>query len=248
MSEEKGKTEKEFEGFVSTAMRGPRRGIYEKLLAGKLIQASTVGDPLKKIQNICEAAFLCKKKDKLDLNLVETASLVSASFMNTEITQKLDVMVIVAWAFDKTEENWKRFIKPWNKVGLRYFPLETPYRRRKYPSKLRYTGRSYFDYEAENEQLDKRDTLRELVHGEIRKMPQNQQFFERTAALDRNSFFQLKGEFERWAVTKLLPIETVIAEQIDPRVYGEVAALMMGQKEGEQIEGSVDQRQRRNTV
>jgi len=248
MTEEEGKTQKEFEGFVSSALRGPKMGIYQNLLAGLIIRASTTPNSLKKIQNICEAAFLCKKKDKLDMDLVEVASTTCASLLNTEIPQKKGEGVEIAWAFSRTEENWKKYIKPWQKTRLGYHTFQTSCCYNKYPRINRllhgtYVGRAY------DEAADMAEEVQDKVRDAIDKMPPHKAFFNKTGALAKNSFFKLKGEFGRWALTKLLPIEVTIADQIDPRVYGEVAALMMGRKEEEeQIESSVDQRQRRSKV
>jgi len=41
----------------------------------------------------------------------------------------------------------------------------------------------------------------------------------------------LKSEFENWALTKLLAIQSLIADQVDPKVFSEVLGLMFGQKE-----------------
>lgn len=91
--------------------------------------------------------------------------------------------------------------------------------------------------------------VQEEVVEAIDNMKPHKAFFNKTGALTKKAFFSLKGEFSRWALTKLLPIEVMIADQIDPRVYGEVAALMMGQREEEvEVEGSVDQGKRHNKV
>lgn len=245
MSEEKGKTQKEFEGFVSSALRGPKMGIYQNLLAGLIIRASTTPDSLKKIQNLCEAAFLCKKKDKLDMGLVEVASTVCESFQNTNMDTR---SIEVSWIFKRTLENYEKYIKPWQRIYISCYPLRTPTGQEKDP----YYHMRDLKVFHEQEIIDirkKRHKIGDQVFKILKKMPEYKAFFEQTLALSTHSFASLKGEFSRWALRQLLPIEAAIADQIDPSVYGEVAALMMGRKEEEeQIEGSMEQRQRRNKI
>lgn len=243
MSKQKGKTQKEFEGFVGTALRGPKMGIYQNLLAGLLIRASTVSDPLKKIQNLCEAAQLCKKKKGIDMDLIEVCSAVCESLQNTEANINPKRTFRVTWVFPETPENWSRYIEPWNKRYVGYYALRTSFGIDKDP--LRHQEGFLYDYQTAEEIRAMKEKLNEEVTKQIRKMPKNKSFWIKTEALTIRSFACLKGEFSRWALTKLLPIQVTIADQIDPRVYGEVAALMMGRKEeGEEIESSVDQGKR----
>ena len=249
MSEEKGKTQKEFEGFVGTALRGPKMGIYQNLLAGLLIHASTVSDPLKKIQNICEAAYLCKKKKGIDMGFVEVASTTCVSLLNTEISQKSGEAVEIAWAFNQTEENWEKYVKPWQESKISFYPLETSHCQSEHPEVRYVCSDRYFGLEVERARNFLDQTHIEVAEA-IGKMKPYKAFFNKAGALTKKAFFSLKGEFSRWALIQLLPIQTKIADQIDPRVYSEVAALMMGRREEEeeQIESSVDQRQRSDKV
>lgn len=245
-NEDRGKSPKEFEGFVSTALRGPKMGIYQNLLAGLLIRASTTLDPLKKIQNLTEAAELCKKKDNIDMEFVEVASTVCRSLMNTEVPSKPKGFVHLTWAFPQTEANWKKYIAPWHVVNLTFIPLRTAYSL-KYPLVHRKYG-PLFPSDAK-ELRDYLDGKHNEITEAINKMCECEAFFQETSALTKASFFTLKGEFSRWALTKLLPIQAQIADLVDPRIFNQVAGLIMGRKEEElEIEGSMDKGKGHDTV
>lgn len=224
----------EFEGFVGAALRGPRRGIYEQLLAALLVKASSVSNNLTKIASLCEAAYLSRNNNKLDMNFIKKASAVCTSLLKTELNQKNDP-VRIPWVFPQTKENWMQYIKPWQKITLVYYPLKTPYRRRTYP--LEPPLQSYrYPHEIIAEDAKRRrilQVLQEIVHKEIEKLPEHRKFFECTAALSRDSFLALKGEFERWALFQLLPIQARLAEEIDPRIYREVVQLLKKETETE---------------
>ncbi len=201
------------EKFAQSSLRRHRKGIYEQLLAGLLAKSNRTSDPLVKISAICEAAYLSKKKDKLDLGLVEAAQTIASSFLNTEVYREEPVKV--AWSFPQTEENWKRFIQPWQALCIRYFPFNTDYGRRHYP--VRKT--CYNDIDEYNELLDKKEKRLEDAERKIEALNPYDRFFEKTGALTRNSFYALKAEFSQWALPRLLEVQAAIAEEVDPQVY-----------------------------
>lgn len=229
------KPESELDKFTATSIRGPKRGIYEQLLCGLLLKASNTNDPLIKISAICEAAYMSRKKDKLDMNLIEVASLVCTSFMNTETTKKTDA-VKITWAFSTTEENWKRFIEPWQKISKSFYPFETDLRNKLYPLQFRYDR---YNYDDANKFAEWREEVNKNISEKIHEMELYKAFFEITTALAKNSFLALQGEFSRWALPKLLEVQAAIAEEVDPEVYAQVFAAT---KEESESEGSMGPR------
>jgi len=230
----------DLEKFASTSMRGPKRGIYEQLLASLLIKGVRSNDPLIKISCICEVAFMSKKKDKLDMNLVDVFYTVCQSLQNTEIaksSQSNREYVNVSWSFPKTEENWKQYIEPWQKTGqIRYYTLFTSWRRNKYPFQDRRADVSPFrQTEHYNEVSEYYEKLANVIAAEIRDLPPHQSFFETASALDVHSYRILQGEFTGWALRQLLEIQATLAEEISPQVWKDA----FGQP-SQEIEGTVD--------
>lgn len=241
---------KDFKDFVSTALRKPRKGIRQQLMAQLLIKANITSEPLLKIQAICEVSYMSEKhKDKIDFALVECASLVSISLSNTleHHSKQADpkYMVRVTWTFEETEDNWKKYIEPWQKIDLGFYALETAYRHHYHPWRETVYQR---DRPQEEEWIEYTEELRKEVAEKIRKMPKHRAFFERTGALSLQSFYALRGEFENWAIAKLRPIQASVAEEIDPEIYKDVIQLLMkqGRKEEEaaENEGRMDTGQR----
>jgi hypothetical protein len=214
----------DLEKFVSTSMRGPKRGIYEQLLASLLIKGVRSNDPLIKISCICEAAFMSKKKDKLDMNLVDVFYTVCQSLQNTEIAKSRKSKteyVNVSWSFPKTEENWKQYIKPWQKTSqLQFYTLFTSWRYNKYPIQDRLENVSPFrQVEHYNELAEYYENLATVIAAEIRDLPPHQCFFEMASALGVHSYRILQGEFTSWALRQLLEIQATLAEEISPQVW-----------------------------
>jgi hypothetical protein len=238
-------TEKEENGqfgeFAEKALRGPRRGVYEQLLSGLLIKANSTSDQLKKIHVICEAYLFSKTKEKLDMNLIDVCLTVCESLIQTEIKKKSNV-VNVAWTFVTSEENWKKYIEPWQKIGLSYYAFETSYRQQKYRATP-----SFDPLASPSSAWEAREEVRKEVCTALRKMPPWEQFFEKTSAVTTDSFNALKGEFSRWALNQLLPAQIVLADQIPSQTYGEILRLMTGEKPREvgelENESALDQRE-----
>lgn len=236
---EKGKDS--FQEFQSQALRRPRRGLYQQLIAGLLAKANSLSDSLRKIYTLCEAATLSRQKGKLDMDFVEAAYTVVTSFMNTEIGKE---MVRVAWNFSLTKKNWNTYIRPWQKIGLRYYPGETLLCHKKYPLKTRY--RYQMSIDQANVYLEEQEKKWQQVHEEILKMPPHETFYQKTGALSRQSFFQLRGEFEKWALINLAEVQDKIAQEIDPNVYTQMLQLMRKKEEEQRerpVESSMDSRE-----
>ena len=227
-----------FESFVSTAMRKPFKGIREQMVAQSLIKSNIVNDHLVKIQSLCEAAYYSKQKEKLDMVLVEAAAVVCSSFISTmehHSKQRSD-LIPITWTFERTEENWKKYIEPWQKIELSYSALDTDYRHRNHPWTWSAYPRS--SHEEEQEWLDYKEELRKKVKAKITKMEPHRAFYEKTSALALESFYALQGEFEQWTMMKLRPIGAVIAEEVTPEVFKDILSALMqkGQREGEEQE------------
>jgi len=240
------KREEDFAKFIEKTVRGPKKGIYEQLLAGLLIKAQNSRDPLVKIHAICEAAFLSTQKEQLDMNLVDAAFTVCTSLMNTELNMKdnkADVQKVdVPWSFPTNEENWKKYIEPWQRITLEYYPLLTSLRHRKYPLKRRWKVSSLYvedEVKEANEQIEFNEELCNAIYKEIEEMSPSKAFFEFTSALTRNSFFALKAEFEKWSLINLMGVAATIAEEINPKVWKETLQFASKETEGvEQVLGT----------
>lgn len=240
-NQEQNGEEKQYKDFISTALRKPRKGIRQQLMAQLLIKANITSDALLKVQSICEVSYMSEKhKDKIDMNLVEAASLVSTSLINTEkadISSKRNPsMIRCSWAFKQTEENYKKYIEPWHVIDLRHYSLYTKYVSDKYPD---FPRDPVFYSSGEQEQwCEYRDKILEGVSNWFKKSSEAKGFYEQTYALSKLSFLDLKGEFENWAIAKLRPIQALVAEEIDQEIYKDVIQLLMkqGKKEEEEAE------------
>lgn len=117
----------ELDKFTATTLRGPKRGVYEQLLAAKLISANR-SKPLQRIRYISEAAWFAKEKaENLGMELVETLYKVSVALDSVERDKHWDnrytyfMLYPVPWPFEKTQENFERYVKPWLKSFPNYY-------------------------------------------------------------------------------------------------------------------------------
>lgn len=226
------KETKGFQAFASTATRTQRKGINEQLLAQLLIQSNTRSDPMQKIEALTEAAYATKSKDKIDMNIIEACSVVCRSFINTEKDYRAPSrhpnMIRVSWAFEETRENWEKYIKPWQRLNLSYYPLLTSYVGKNYSSfPVTTDGVRPIDIEKWEEG---RDFIQKEVSKWLKKLSADKQFYEETDALYKVSFTSLKGEFAQWAMKNLRAVQMTIAEEINPEIYRDVLELMKNSK------------------
>jgi len=246
MSEQDETSESDFDRFAEQALRGPRKGVYEHVIAGLLIKANSCSDPLRKVRTLCEAAISVKDKEKLNMDTVEVAFTVSSVFLKVELIQNKpeQYWVSIPWSFKLTEENWRKYIAPWQKIDLHYFPYQTSLRKTKFPEVPIFDsfGSLECHYDAQ-ELYEAKTKATNLVREMITKLPEHEKFFEMTTALSRESFFALRTEFENWAISQLLTVQNAIAEQIAPSIFSEVFATMAGQTEEIENEGSMGPRQ-----
>jgi hypothetical protein len=214
--------EEKLEEVAASALRGPRKGVYQQLLAGSLIKANRTDDSLKKVYNICMAAYTFKQKDKLDMQLVDVCSKVCESLIVTIAERKQPIMV--AWSFPETKENWRKYILPWQRTTLHFYPLETRYGRHNYPR--RYTENSPFESaQSINSRLRQHEEAIRQAALKISNLSLHDSFFETTAALTLTSFNVLKAEFSNWTIAKLADTQTLIAEHVEPALFKEMFEL-----------------------
>jgi len=237
----------DFDRFAEQALRGPRKGVYEHVIAGLLVKANVSNDCLMKIRTLCEAAISVKNKEKLNMDVVEVAFTVSSVFLKVELIQNKpeQYWVSIPWSFKLTEENWRKYIVPWHMIDLHYFPYHTNLRKSKYPEVPIFDRFGCLEryYDAQ-ELYETKTKVTNLIHEAVSNLPEHEKFFEMTSALSRQSFFALKTEFENWAISQLLTVQNTIAEQINPNIYSEVFKSMAGQTEVEvESEGSMGPRQ-----
>jgi hypothetical protein len=115
---------------VTSAIRGPKYGIFEQLICQRLIQATVTTDPLRNVQLIAETVLMIdpemQKKLELDMAKTEVVKLVGDALQHRttiNLRDRLKPLVTVKWGFPHTKENFKKFIEPWNNAGnLQYYP------------------------------------------------------------------------------------------------------------------------------
>ena len=196
---------KELEAFTSSSLRGKKRGIYEQLLASLLAKVVKTDDPLTKIQAICEAAYTCRIKDKLNMKLVDVCYDVCVSFRNSKKQRRQGASYVsVSWSFENIEENYEQYIKPWYKQSGVYIPWFTPLAKSLYPEETEYHPK-----------------YGRVIHEEIQKLPSHELFFLKTTALVPQSFYALQGGFTNWSLKQLLDIQAILSDEIDPKVWSE---------------------------
>lgn len=220
--------EESLAAFTSAAMRGPRFSIFHQIQSQTLIKANRIGDPVKKIFLICEASFRSRVKEKIDMELVDSCFSVAQSFLNTEIKANADI-ISVAWNFRETKENYEKNIAAWQKLGISFHPLYTPYRRRNYVSKPLFE--SHVTASDREWQWEEAQKVRKEILEAFQKMPPHENFFERCNAIARGSFYSLKGEFSQWALSRLMEVENIIMNEVDPTIYRDTLSLMVGKTE-----------------
>ncbi len=220
--------EKSLVDFESKALRGPKSGAYQQLLSQTLIKAKLAKEPIQKIATICEAAMMSRNKDELDMGLIDSVYAVCTSFNKTELNNNQGHAEI-AWTFPSSEENYKRLIEPWQKIGLSWCPLSTDFCHDHYPSKPSF---DMYTFQADQERnYDAWQEIQKKVVEEINKQPTHKQFYQHTSAVSRGSYFSLVGEFQIWALRKLLEVQTILMDEVDPKVYQDTLSIFTVREE-----------------
>ncbi|MFH1327662.1 MAG: hypothetical protein ABIH76_02230 [Candidatus Bathyarchaeota archaeon] len=213
----------DLEKFTSSSMRGQKKGIYEHSQCKLIIKAIDSNDPLVKIYAICEAAQLSEKKDKLDLDTIKICNDVCVSLQNTFPTKtKSGEYYNIAWMFPPSEETYDKYIMPWHKTSLEFYPLKTNYRNRKYPlSRKRVNVSPYAQIDYHNEFVEFEDRLQKKIDEDLSKLTDAFCFFTTTSALSDRSYNILKGEYATWALAELSDIRRELTKEISPNVWKE---------------------------
>jgi hypothetical protein len=216
---EKTKMSKDLEKFTSTSLRGQKRGIYEHSQGSLIMKGIQAEDKLTKIFTICEGALLSENKYKLDLEKVGVCSDVCLSFQNTTITRiNKTEYVNVAWNFRPSKETFHKYIQPWHRISLRYYPLQTAYRQMKYPETRKMIQISPWDQlDNYNKRVEYEEQLIEKIEEDLMERPKNFRFFVQTTALAIHSYSTLQGEFTSWALKELSDIRRQLTKEISPR-------------------------------
>ncbi len=167
---------------------------------------------------------MSRNKKVLDMNLVEACFTVCKSLQNVRVINKKGwSYVLVTFPFIANEENWKKYIDPWQKISLIYYPLQTSWRRMKYPIEDRLVDvRPWRQIDRYNEVAEFNDKLSKKIGEEVNELPKDIQFYQKCSALTIKSFKELKEEFWLWAVQKLMEMQAVLSDEIDPKVYGDI--------------------------
>jgi len=212
---------KDLDKFTSEALRGQKRGIYEHSQCSLIMKGVQTENKLTKIFSICEGALLSENKDKLDLEKVKVCSDVCMSFQSTYPT-KFDgtEYMNVAWIFSPTEENYHKYIKPWHKISLRYYPLLTTYRQAKYPRSRKLVQVSSWDQiEHHNKIVEYQEQVIKKIEDDLTECPEDFRFFVKTSALSVHSFNVLQGEFTAWALSELSDTRRELTKEISPKIW-----------------------------
>ena len=114
--EEEVDEEAELAAFAEAAIRAPKGGAYERMLAQHLITA-TVSDPVNAIIHVCRAALSLPREAMEELGIdreeVETVLTVALNFRLSKPTGSPERHPIL-WSFAKLgEEGFRRYVEPW---------------------------------------------------------------------------------------------------------------------------------------
>ena len=237
----------DLEKFASTSMRGPKRGIYQQLLAQLLIKANRANDPLVKVSCICEAALMSRKKKKLNMKLVHACYKVCQSFKSSEIrtisytflhNKDMIEATRMSWVFPQNEENYKKYIEAWQHIQLSYYAYHTQWGYEKYPIADRRGGFvSNYNYpEYYNKTAAFLEDLKAKTNKDLDELPEWQRFYEMTSAVAKRSFFVLQGEFTGWALPKLLETQATLSDEIDPEIWKETLSAVSKDEQKENVQ------------
>jgi len=209
LSKPKQKQDKEddFNKFVSSAIRAPRAGAYEHLLSQFLASAVVVTDPLKRVKIVCEAALMIPESQRnLDISYekIEVLNIVANALLN-KTTMKLpdgSAYVSIPWGFKLVEENFQKFVKPWDKHNLTYYPVL-----------LKKQAEIEWDYRGI-------PTVKKIFYD-----PYWRWFFEASGCLTVAGYNNLKNSFAAWAIPQVQLYLAELTRVVSPGLYGQILGL-----------------------
>ena len=117
--------------FGSRALRAPKAGCFDRLLALHLVMSVT-GDPLNAIIHSCRAALALPEKAikslEIDKQKVQDILTVAMALMHARLEKEGDCEYYsIRWSFERQgAEGFKRYIQPWlnNSIPAFYEPRE----------------------------------------------------------------------------------------------------------------------------
>jgi len=196
--------------FISSVIRAPRQGAYEQFLCQLLAQSVICTDPLKRVKIVCEAAWTIKEPERKDLAIdydrVGVLNAVANALLNPS-SQKCDLseVVSVPWGFDPTEDNFKKYIDPWLRGTVNYFPV--------FLSRKHVLLRKPAIYGGWPEVV------------KIITEPFWEWFFEASNCLLVHGFSTLRNSFIAWASPQAQLTLAELTNAVDPNTYRDVLGL-----------------------
>jgi hypothetical protein len=204
--------------FMFSAMRAPRQGIYEHLLSQLMAQAVICTDPLKRIKVTCETCLVIKEADQKELSIdyerVEVLNVVANALLNLTVRKIPDCQidtVSIPWGFSETEENFKKFVEPWFKCQIFYWPVFLN-------THCKWHKRHSFPYD--------------IVIDEIIRNPFWSWFFDATSCLSPEGYATLRNNFAAWAIPQSQRFLSELTEIVSPTLYAEILGLTSRGKKG----------------
>ena len=185
----------ELASFGQLALREPKGGAYERLLAQHLILAVS-SDPIRAIIHICRATLSLDSKVaeqlKIDKEMVKDILTVALNF---EQAPNNNGTYSILWSFSKDgKKGFDRYIKPWLTTAIEF---SLPHEFLAYPQKYEEFKRTKF-YEK---------------------------FYESCKNLTISGFRALLNAFVAWASPLTEELSRKVATQVNPTTYSEILSM-----------------------
>jgi hypothetical protein len=228
----------ELERFTSTALRRPKKGIFEQSLCQHLALA-VASKPLRKIRFICEAAYLLDDEGRKGLGVdeeeLEVVYRVALSFLNSHRSSlRWEGMHhyywSLAWSFDtslhRARESYERYVNPWLRDrNLSFYEIFMGEHR---ANELTYV-RDVLDHP--DEELSEEGLFACHARG----------FFIVTEYLAESSYSMFESQFVAWALPRAQRIFTCLSDLVDPRLFSD---MLQAAGRGERVADHVGEGQR----
>ena len=220
--------EEEQEGvpeFVSQALRGPKQGAFENLLA-QYCSLAVASNSLKKINLICNAAMVIsdeqREQIKVDLEEVKALYNVCIGFQSALIYEQLD-LVRIPWHFH-IKAKFEKWIDPWYNGGIWFQRYK--WEELKYPDRIK-TDMPNWMYK-----LQLKKNKGEISEEEANKKYRSDYFYTITRTrLTLHGYKDLRNQFLKYAMPKVSMLQGKIARLITPALYNEILKLYTTKKE-----------------
>jgi hypothetical protein len=133
---EKGEVPEAVAAAIAThnATRSPAYDLFDQSLCTHIYYANNSSDQLFKIAHTIEAARMVIAHDKNrakdfdveKIKVIRTVCYALTHAIKTPLQNKLRSLVCVRFGFEPSEENYKKYLEPWNPSGLRFFHDKLP--------------------------------------------------------------------------------------------------------------------------